>query len=63
MKKNEVGNEVKANVGKYTKDQILNSKRFSNYNKDVLVAILKKDTLYSISEAENTIKLFLERKV
>ena len=63
MKKNEVENEVKESVTKYTKDQIVNSKKFSKYNKDVLVAILKKDILYSISEAENIIKSFLEREV
>jgi hypothetical protein len=61
MKKNET--TVNTSVGKYTKEQIVNSKKFSSYSKDVLVAILKKDCLYSINEAETIIKSFLERKV
>ena len=50
-------------ISKYTKDQIIKSKRFSTYNKDVLVAILKNNVLYSISEVENIVKSFLEREV
>jgi len=51
------------NVGKYTKDQIIKSKKFKDYNKDVLVAILKEDCFYSVDEAKKVIKLFLERQV
>ncbi|KNY26325.1 hypothetical protein [Pseudobacteroides cellulosolvens] len=50
-------------ISKYTKEQILNSKKFSSYNKDVIMAILKDDCTYSIEEAENLINAFLERVV
>lgn len=62
MSKKEIEKEVEF-VSKYTKDQILNSKKFSTYNKDVVMAILKDNCTYSIEEAENLIKAFLERVV
>jgi hypothetical protein len=64
MKKNEIEiEEVNVSESKYTKEQIVKSKKFSIYPKDVLVAMLKKDCLYSIEEAEKIINAFLERKV
>ena len=54
---------MKEKTIEYTKDQIVKSKKFSVYPKDVLIAILKNDCLYSIEEAEKTIKTFLERQV
>lgn len=48
---------------KYTKEQIIKSAKFSTYNKDVLMAILKNDCLYAIKEVEDIVKEFLGRKV
>jgi hypothetical protein len=56
MKRNEADN-------KFSKDQIVKSNRFKIYNKDVIKAILKDGTCYSIEEAEGLIKDFLERLV
>ncbi|MGG5437598.1 hypothetical protein [Clostridioides difficile] len=44
---------------KFTKEQIVNSKRYVN-RKDLLNAILKEDKLYSFSEVENMINNFMK---
>ncbi|MDW0089359.1 hypothetical protein RHK27_03215 [Clostridioides difficile] len=44
---------------KFTKEQIVNSKRYVN-RKDLLNAILKEDELYSFSEVEEIINNFMK---
>ncbi|EGT4849792.1 TPA: hypothetical protein P5N67_003664 [Clostridioides difficile] len=44
---------------KFTKEQIVNSKRYVN-RKDLLNAILKEDELYSLSEVEDMINNFIK---
>ncbi|EGT5018959.1 TPA: hypothetical protein KM440_003711, partial [Clostridioides difficile] len=44
---------------KFTKEQIVNSKRYVN-RKDLLNAILKEDELYSFSEVEDMINNFMK---
>lgn len=52
--------EVQEN--KFSKEALLKSKRFVN-NRDLLNTLLKNDVEYSISEAEEKIKEFLEGEV
>ncbi|WP_227862123.1 hypothetical protein [Clostridioides sp. ZZV14-6153] len=44
---------------KFTKEQIVNSKRYVN-RKDLLNAILKDDELYSFSQVEDRINKFMK---
>ncbi|HBF3744650.1 TPA: hypothetical protein KOS27_004090 [Clostridioides difficile] len=44
---------------KFTKEQIVNSKKYVN-RKDLLNAILKDDELYSFSEVEDMINKFMK---
>ncbi|HAU5132828.1 TPA: hypothetical protein JD081_17530 [Clostridioides difficile] len=44
---------------KFTKEQIVNSKKYVN-RKDLLNAILKEDELYSFSEVEDRINKFMK---
>ncbi|MGO0986717.1 hypothetical protein ACTPEW_12345 [Clostridioides difficile] len=44
---------------KFTKEQIVNSKKYVN-RKDLLNAILKEDELYSFSEVEDRINNFMK---
>lgn len=44
---------------KFTKEQIVNSKRYVN-RKDLLNAILKENELYSFSEVEDRINNFMK---
>ncbi len=46
----------------YTKQQIINSKKYSKY-KDLLMSILEERKKYYNKEIETKIKEFLERKV
>lgn len=46
----------------YSKKQIVNSKRYSNY-KDLLQAILKDDENYTTNEVDKKIENFMKRKV
>lgn len=55
-------NKESVNITKFTKEQIINSKRFAAYKKDVMVAALKND-MYSIEEAEKEIKAFMGKVV
>lgn len=60
--KKEVKNEdIKIEPNKFTKAQILKSKKLQDY-KDILNVVLKEDGLYTIDEAEMKIKEF-KRKV
>ncbi len=49
-------------VSKFTKEQIVNSKRF-NHRVDLLKVILKEETLYTLEEVENEIEKFMKGKV
>lgn len=49
-------------VQKFSKEQIINSKKYSKY-RDILTAILKTNTSYSTDEVEQKIKDFIKRKV
>lgn len=53
---------VDANVTRYTKAQLIRSKRFSN-RRDLLTAVLEDDKVYSIAEAEAAAEKFLKGKV
>ncbi|HOL87035.1 MAG TPA: hypothetical protein PLK32_06740 [Defluviitoga tunisiensis] len=61
--KKEVKNEgIKIEPNKFTKAQILKSKKLQDY-KDILNVVLKEDGLYTIDEAEMKIKEFKRRVV
>lgn len=61
--KKEVKNEdIKIEPNKFTKAQILKSKKLQDY-KDILNVVLKEDGLYTIDEAEMKIKEFKGRVV
>ncbi len=47
---------------RYEKEQILTAKRFAN-RQDLLCALLADDKLYTLEEAEELIKNYLERTV
>lgn len=47
---------------KYTKEQILNSKRY-RFKKDVVNAVLKDAEAYTIEEVDKVISDFYEREV
>lgn len=47
---------------KFTKEQLLNSKKYSN-NKDILAALLKEDESYSHSEVTKLIQDFMKGAV
>ncbi|MFL8713120.1 hypothetical protein Q3304_20295 [Clostridioides sp. GD02377] len=49
----------KENNYKFTKEQIVNSKKYVN-RKDLLNAILKENELYSFSEVEDKINNFMK---
>ncbi len=49
-------------VEKYTKEQIIKSKKY-NRHRDVLISILEENKSYSIEDIEQKIKEFLKRKV
>ncbi|HGS9342726.1 TPA: hypothetical protein ACMU6X_003992 [Clostridioides difficile] len=49
----------KENNYKFTKEQIVNSKKYVN-RKDLLNAILKENELYSFSEVEDRINKFMK---
>jgi len=54
--------DTKNEEEKYTKEQILRSKKYLEYN-DLLKSLLKEDKSYSIREIDNKINEFLKRKV
>lgn len=52
----------KAEVVKYTKDQILSAKKYK-HNKDVVNVVLKDDQLYTLEEVDKLIEKFMKGKV
>lgn len=46
----------------YSKEQIVNSQRFTNIQKDVLNALLDGGFQYSLEDAEKCIKLFEKKE-
>ncbi len=50
-------------IAKYSKKQILSSKKFSLIEKDVLKALIEDDKQYSIDEVVKLLKDFLEKGV
>jgi hypothetical protein len=50
-------------IVKYSKEQILQSKHFTQIEKDILNAILANDKTYGIKEAKGMIKKFKGSKV
>lgn len=61
-KKNEDQNEKEIKIEKFSKMQIVNSKRFKE-NRDLLSAILEDDSVYTLEEIEVRIKEFKKGKV
>ncbi|GKU75660.1 hypothetical protein [Paenibacillus sp. L3-i20] len=47
----------------FTKSQIIDSNQFSPNKKDVLHAVLKDDSSYTVEQAEKLINEFVKRKV
>lgn len=47
---------------KFSKDKLLKSKRFAD-RRDILNALLKTDKEYTIAEAEEIIKQYMEKEV
>ena len=63
MGKENIKKEEKVIIeNKFTKEQLISSKRFSN-NKDVLSAKLEDDKEYTIKEAQEIIENFMKGKV
>lgn len=62
MNKKKEENKVEKAIDKYTKEQIINSKKYNKY-RDVLKSILEENKSYSIEDIEQKIKEFLKRKV
>lgn len=54
--------EIKNTEDKFSKEQIVKSKRFRN-NIDLLNAILKENKKYTLKEVEEIIKNFMKGKV
>lgn len=54
---------TKQKITKYSKKQILSSKKFSLIEKDVLKALIEDDKQYSIDEVEKMLKDFLKKGV
>lgn len=54
--------EIKNTEDKFSKEQIVKSKRFRN-NMDLLNAILKENKQYTLKEVEEIIKNFMKGKV
>lgn len=54
--------EIKNTEDKFSKEQIVKSKRFRN-NIDLLNAILKENRQYTLKEVEEIIKNFMKGKV
>ncbi|MDY5647126.1 MAG: hypothetical protein SPF22_09000 [Candidatus Onthovivens sp.] len=54
--------EIKNTEDKFSKEQIVKSKRFRN-NIDLLNAILKENKQYTLKEVEEIIKNFMKGKV
>lgn len=54
--------EVKTTENKFTKSQILASKKLS-YSRDLINTLLKDDKDYTLKEVETEINKYLERKV
>ncbi|WP_339295921.1 hypothetical protein MKY82_08510 [Paenibacillus sp. FSL W7-1279] len=48
---------------RYTKEQLVEAKRFTTSEKDVLMGLLSPDKTYTLDEATTVIKSFKERKV
>ncbi len=48
--------------GAFTKEQLLSSERFRD-RRDLLNALLKGDKLYSVSQAEGMIEIYMKGKV
>ncbi len=53
--------ETKKTENKFTKSQVLTSKKFTN--KDLINAILEDDKTYTLKEVETIINDYLKRKV
>lgn len=54
--------EVELIENKFTKEQLLNSKKYK-YNKDALSVLLEEDRSYSIQEVEKLLTDFMKGKV
>lgn len=54
--------EVKTTENKFTKSQILTSKKLS-YSRDLINTLLKDDKAYTLKEVEIEINKYLKRKV
>ncbi|MBO9600174.1 MAG: hypothetical protein J7559_20435 [Cohnella sp.] len=47
----------------YGKAQLLSAKRFTPQQKDMLSALLEEDKTYTVKQAEQLIRTFIQRKV
>ncbi|MGG3278864.1 hypothetical protein [Paenibacillus solani] len=50
-------------VPRYTKEQLVNAKRFTTSEKDVLMGLLEADKTYTLDEAVEVIESFKRREV
>ncbi|WFB60576.1 hypothetical protein [Paenibacillus sp. BR1-192] len=48
---------------RYTKEQIVSSKRFTTSEKDILTGLLAADKMYTLEEAQGTIESFKRKEV
>lgn len=48
---------------RYTKEQLVEAKRFTTSEKDILTGLLSPDKTYTLDEVAATIKSFKEREV
>ena len=62
MAKKSTGDTDVQNDGAFTKEQLLSSERFRN-KRDLLNALLQKNKLYAVSEAEEMIEIYMKGKV
>lgn len=62
MNKKKEDRVIEKEIERFTKEQIINSKKYNKY-RDVLKSILEENKSYSIEDIEQIIKEFLKRKV
>lgn len=56
-------NEEQVNSVKYSLESILMSSEFTNIEKDIIPAILKKDELYTLEETRELLEIEKERVI
>ena len=61
-KKAELEKKETAVIAKFTKEQLVNAKKYSN-RRDILNALLEADKLYSFGETDELINKFEKKKV